>query len=192
MNIAELERDIKKELRASMNGILSARMREAGMPFKLIFGVELPRLQNIAEEFPCNTDLANHLWNQNIRETKLLSIMLMPPETFTLQVANTWAETMVTAEEAQIMAKLLLPKAKQAKEISTSWLEDGNDLQATCACLCLRHLLMQGEDLSDEKKIFIKYKEHVLEAKLHLRKAIQTLTEAFNEKKETQNIEDTK
>ncbi len=34
--------DIKKELRASMNGILSARMREAGMPFRLIFGVELP------------------------------------------------------------------------------------------------------------------------------------------------------
>ena len=48
MNIVELEHDIKKELRASMNGILSARMREAGMPFKLIFGVELPRLQSIA------------------------------------------------------------------------------------------------------------------------------------------------
>lgn len=40
--------DIKKDLRASMNGILSARMREAGMPYKLVFGVELPRLQTIA------------------------------------------------------------------------------------------------------------------------------------------------
>ena len=61
MNIVELEHDIKKELRASMNGILSARMREAGMPFKLIFGVELPRLQSIADEFPKDKDLANQL-----------------------------------------------------------------------------------------------------------------------------------
>ena len=83
MNLKEVEINIKKELRASMNGILSARMREAGMPFKLIFGVELPRLQNIACEFPIDTELANHLWQQNIRETRLLAIMLMPAESFT-------------------------------------------------------------------------------------------------------------
>ena len=70
--------EIKKELRASMNGILSARMREAGMPFKLIFGVELPRLQSIAQEFSADVELANQLWQQNIRETRLLAIMLMP------------------------------------------------------------------------------------------------------------------
>ena len=40
-------KDIKKELRAAMNGVASARMREAGAPYKLIFGVELPRLQEI-------------------------------------------------------------------------------------------------------------------------------------------------
>ena len=57
----EVTNDIKKELRASMNGILSARMREAGMPFKLIFGVELPRLQDIAREFPQDADLAQTL-----------------------------------------------------------------------------------------------------------------------------------
>ncbi|MBQ5938000.1 MAG: DNA alkylation repair protein [Bacteroidaceae bacterium] len=192
MNVTELERDIKKELRASMNGILSARMREAGMPYKLIFGVELPRLQSIANEFPHDSVLANQLWSRNIREAKLLAIMLMPPEDFTLEIANTWAETMVTAEEAQILAMILLPKTKQAKEICKVWLERGNALQANCACLCLRHLLMKGEDLSTEEQIFNRYKEKTTEANLHLRKAIQALTEAFNAKKETQNVEDTK
>ena len=89
MNIKELDIDIKKELRASMNGILSARMREAGMPFRLIFGVELPRLRNIADEFPKNKELANHLWSQNIREIRLLAIMLMPLEAFTLKLLTT-------------------------------------------------------------------------------------------------------
>ena len=30
--------EIKKALRAAMNGVLSAKMREAGMPYKLVFG----------------------------------------------------------------------------------------------------------------------------------------------------------
>ena len=55
--------NIKKELRASMNGILSAKMREAGAPYKLVFGVELPRLQSIAREFAPSRTLAQQLWN---------------------------------------------------------------------------------------------------------------------------------
>ena len=179
MNIIELERDIKKELRASMNGILSARMREAGMPFRLIFGVELPRLQNIAKEFPIDANLADYLWKQNIRETRLLAIMLMPPNAFTPEIANAWAKTILTAEEAQIMAMLLLSKAKHAKEISMKWIEAGEPLPSTCACLCLRHLLVQDAMFNREERQFIS--ECTLQmlptANLHLRKAIQALNE---------------
>lgn len=179
MNLTEQERDIKKELRASMNGILSARMREAGMPFRLIFGVELPRLQGIAKDFPQDAELANLLWKQSIRETRLLAIILMPHSAFNMETANAWADTLLTAEEAQIMAMLLLSKTKQAKEICTTWLEKGKTLPATCACLCMRHLLVSGEDLSAEEQAFIKYKEKVREPNLHLRKAIQALEAAF-------------
>ena len=185
MNLEELERDIKKELRASMNGILSTRMREAGMPFRLIFGVELPRLQSIADEFPMDADLANHLWKQNIRETKLLAIMLMPPEAFTTEMSNVWAETMVTAEEAQVMAMMLLSKTKQAKEVSMAWLNKGEPLPSTCACLCLRHLLNKGVGLSTEEQqsIEICTKQMLPKANLHLRKAILTLNVALQELK---------
>lgn len=173
--------DIKKELRASMNGILSTRMREAGMPFRLIFGVELPRLQSIADEFHQDAVLAIQLWSQNIRETKLLAIMLMPPEAFTKETANTWAETMVTAEEAQVMAMKLLSRTGQAKEISMDWLEEGNPFPSTCACLCLRHLLVQGAELSNEERQIIEkcLSKLLPDANLHLRKAIQALKDAL-------------
>ena len=189
MNITELERDIKKELRASMNGILSARMREAGMPFRLIFGVELPRLQNIAKDFPCDANLANHLWEQNIRETRLLAIMLMSPEAFTPETANAWAETILTAEEAQIMAMLLLSRTKHAKETSMKWLETGEPLPCTCACLCLHHLLVQDVVFSKVEKQFItECTSHMIPtANLHLKKAIQTLTDTLNRKKVQNN-----
>lgn len=182
MSIKEQELDIKKELRASMNGILSARMREAGMPFHLIFGVELPRLQGIAEEFPQNADLANRLWSQDIRETRLLAIMLMPPEAFSVETANNWAKTMVTAEEAQVLAMLLLPKTVKAKGISMEWLKEGRPLPSTCACLCLRHLLVQGTKLNDEERFSIEASIDKMQhgANLHQRKAIQTLKDALN------------
>lgn len=177
MSTKELECDIKKELRASMNGILSAKMREAGMPYQLIFGVELPRLQSIANEFPKSTDLANQLWGQNIRETKLLAIMLMPPHTFTSEVANTWAERIQTAEEAQVMAKYLLQKVVHAKEICIAWLLNDKPLPAICACLCLRHLLVNNTSLNTKERQIIKEQTRKIlpTANLHLRKAIQAL-----------------
>ena len=172
---------IKADLRASMNGVLSARMREAGMPYKLIFGVELPRLQSIAQEFTQDKDLANQLWQENIRETRLLAIILMPPEAFSTEMSRKWAETMVTAEEAQVMAMMLLPKTKQAKEISLAWLKEGKPLPATCACLSLRHLLIQGVNINEKEQILDDCKRLLPDANLHLRKAIQALTTALKE-----------
>lgn len=179
MNIKELDINIKKELRACMNGILSARMREAGMPFKLIFGIELPRLYSIADEFPKNNELANYLWSQNIRETKLLAIMLMSPEAFTPELSDKWAKTMVTAEEAQVLAMLLLSKTSHAKETSIAWLKEGKPLPSVCACLCLRHLLVQGTKLETKETEIIRdcITAMLQTANLHLRKAIQTLKE---------------
>ena len=106
--------DIKKDLRASMNGILSARMREAGMPYKLVFGVELPRLQSIAAQFTPSRRLAQELWNENIRETRLLACLLMPPQEFAADLADIWGDEIPTAEVAQIMATHLLPQAPGA------------------------------------------------------------------------------
>ena len=176
------EHEIKKELRASMNGILSARMREAGMPFHLIFGVELPRLQSIAREFPSDASLATSLWQQDIRETRLLAIMLMPPEAFAADIAYTWASDFATAEEAQVLAMTLLPRTNHAKTTSISWLREGKPLPSVCACLCLRHLLVHGaaEPSPEEKQIIEECIVRLLPAaNLHLRKAIQALKETF-------------
>ena len=178
------ELDIKKELRASMNGILSARMREAGMPFKLIFGVELPRLQSIAAEFSQDADLAQRLWKQNIRETRLLAIMLMPADAFTAETSNIWAEEMLTAEEAQVMAMMLLSKTKHAKETCLSWLMEAKPLPSVCACLCMRHLLLRGTELEPKEAEIVEgcTTKMLPKANLHLRKAILSLKEALNAK----------
>ena len=48
MDIKEQLKDIKTQLRLSMNGAVSQSMREKGLVYKLNFGVELPRIKMIA------------------------------------------------------------------------------------------------------------------------------------------------
>ena len=45
MSVEETIVEIKKELRANMNGVASARMREAGLNYHVNFGIDLPRFR---------------------------------------------------------------------------------------------------------------------------------------------------
>ena len=83
-------KDIKTQLRLSMNGAVSQSMREKGLLYKLNFGVELPRIKMIAEGYEKNHDLAQALWKENIRECKIMAAMLQPIDTFYPEIADIW------------------------------------------------------------------------------------------------------
>ena len=72
MDIKEQLKDIKTQLRLSMNGAVSQSMREKGLVYKLNFGVELPRIKMIAESYEKNHDLAQDLWKEEIRDSRHL------------------------------------------------------------------------------------------------------------------------
>ena len=73
MDVKEQLKDIKTQLRLSMNGVVSQSMREKGLDYKLNFGVELPRIKSIAAAYEKSHDLAQALWKENIRECKILA-----------------------------------------------------------------------------------------------------------------------
>ena len=76
--LREQVRNVKLRLRGVMNGITSTSMRNKGLVYKVNFGVELPRLREMAEELPHTYSLATELWKEDIRECRLLAAMLMP------------------------------------------------------------------------------------------------------------------
>ena len=51
MELTEQLKEIKTQLRLSMNGAVSQSMREKGLVYKLNFGVELPRIKSIADAY---------------------------------------------------------------------------------------------------------------------------------------------
>ena len=79
--------EIRRKIRLSMNGIVSGQMTEKGIHYKKNYGVSIPRIKEIASTYPPSHDLAQRLWNLQIRETMIMATLLEPAGSFQSQQA---------------------------------------------------------------------------------------------------------
>ena len=102
---------VKREFFAMRNGIISDTYRKAGTVFKIVFGLNLPQLVEIAGRTPHSRELAEALWaNTTTRESMLLAPMLIDPETFSEEDARRWIASVCSYEVADILCHRLLRK----------------------------------------------------------------------------------
>ena len=178
---------IKADLRAAMNGVASKAIRESGMGYKLVFGVELPRLREIAAGYDADRRLALDLWQEDIRECKMLAIMLYPQEEFDRDIADMWISSLhpEQAELVQLMALDRLSKMSDASELAFLWMADERPLFQLCGFLMVNRLLMQGAQLSpDAEAEFQDQAAATLPSPfLPLRKAVQNALVRLEESK---------
>ena len=177
MKTEDIIHDIKKELRSNMNGVASQRMREAGLAYHVNFGIELPRLQQIAQEFEPNHEVAQQLWHENVRESKILATLLMPVERFFPEVADIWAEQIPNAEIAQITSMNLFSRLPYAADKAFEWIASEREMLQLCGFLTLTRLLMNGTRFNERSLQELTDQAHSLQdsPNLHLRKAIQNV-----------------
>ena len=149
MELQEQLKDIKTQLRLSMNGVVSQSMREKGLVYKLNFGVELPRIKQIAERYEKNHDFAQALWKENIRECKILAAMLQPIDTFFPEIADIWVEDIRNIEIAELTCMNLFQNLPYAAAKSFHWIADEREYVQTCGFLTAARLLMKKGDMSE-------------------------------------------
>ncbi len=163
--------DIKKELRANMNGIASKAMRDAGMTadYRVNFGVELPRLRELASDvaggmLPADGEreetqagLAQQLWKESVRECRILATMLYPPQRMDIELADIWCDGIRTVELAQIAALNLFSRIPQASTLAFRWIAGEDEMKQITGFYSLFHLIRGGqlsqrsaEELSDQ------------------------------------------
>lgn len=138
-------REIRRLLRAAMNGPVSHAMREQGMHYRVNFGVDLPRLLDIAAPLPHRKDLAIALWKQDTRELRLLAPMLMPHEAMEEDLSLLWIEQILHAEEAQVMVFHLLRHLPFASALSFRLMASEREMDRLVAWLLLGRLFMDGK-----------------------------------------------
>lgn len=149
LDIKEQLKDIKTQLRLSMNGVVSQSMREKGINYKLNFGVELPRIKSIAASFEKNHDLAQTLWKEDIRECKILAGLLQPIETFYPEIADIWVENMPTMEIAELTCMNLFQNLPYAPAKSFQWIAAEEEYAQICGYLTIARLLVKKGDMTE-------------------------------------------
>lgn len=149
IQIHDTIRDIKSQFRLFMNGVISQSMREKGMGYKLNFGIEYPRIKEIAQRYPKDHQLAQALWKENIRECKIMATLLQPVDTFYPEIAEIWVEDMQYSELAEYAVMNLFQYLPYASESAFCWMADGREYFQLCGFLLMARLLMKKMKLSE-------------------------------------------
>ena len=174
-------KEIKTQLRLAMNGFASTTMRESGIAYKLNFGVELPRIKQIAAQFEKNHDLAQALWKENIRECKILAGMLQPVETFYPEIMDIWIEDMPTVEMAEMTCMHLFQYLPYAPQKSLQLIANEGEYQQICGYLIIARLLAKKGDLEErvENELLDQAVVSFIAGSYHVRKAVQTALKKY-------------
>ena len=131
-----------------MNGVTAQSLREKGMDYHLNWGANLLHLREMAGEYEPSRELAMLLWQDNIRECKILATMLMPAEEFGEDLARQWISETPTQEIAEIASKQLFGRLAYAKRLAMQLISE-QDVMPRLYGYCIIGSL---QDLSNEEK----------------------------------------
>ena len=149
MELKEQLKEIKTQLRLSMNGAVSQSMREKGLVYKLNFGVELPRIKSIASAYGKDHALAQALWKEDIRECKILAGLLQPVDSFLPEIADIWVENIRNIEIAELTCMNLFQHLPYAPAKSFHWIAAEDEYMQVCGFLTIARLLMKKGDMNE-------------------------------------------
>lgn len=133
---------VKRRFFAMRNGIIADTLRKAGSPFRIIFGLNLPQIVDIASGIGTDSVLAEKLWaNSTTRESMLLAPMIADRESFSESDALRWIEAVKTAEVADILCHRLLRHLPFAWDLALKLVDDNSECKIYTGMRLVRNLL---------------------------------------------------
>ena len=123
-------KNFKQEFYTFRNGILADRLRKAGDCHSIIFGLNIPQVVGIANNYgQKDIKVARLLWNNSTcRESRLLAPMIFPPDAMEYCEACQWFESVENMEIADNLCHKLLKRLGFAQELFLKYSTDERDL----------------------------------------------------------------
>ncbi len=116
--------EIRRKIRLSMNGVVSDSMTQSGIIYKKNFGVNIPRIKEIAAGYTPGHDLAQRLWSLQIRETMIMATLLEPIDKFSMDLAQKWVEEFDQIEIIEQSVMNLFCKLEYSNELCKQWIQN--------------------------------------------------------------------
>ena len=130
--------DIIAQIKQRMNGAVVESMRESGIVYKVNYGVTIPELQQIAQPYKGNHDLAIQLFEQDIRECKIIATMIDDPAQVTGDQIDNWCEDFDNVEIVEQVCSNLFWKSDFALPRSYEWCIEDDDLMKKAGLLIVQ------------------------------------------------------
>ncbi|MDE7111225.1 MAG: hypothetical protein K2O38_04920 [Muribaculaceae bacterium] len=135
-------REAKQHFFALRNGLLADSLRkQCSLPHKLIFGLNIIQLREIATMAGKDSALAEALWaDSDCRESRLLAPMVAP------EPQPQWLSEVRSAEEADILCHASLRRHPDAEAIAVKAAASENPLLSYAGLRLLLNLLPGAKD----------------------------------------------
>ena len=122
-------------VRKQMNGAVSESMATDGENYGLNYGVSIATLREIAATEQPDYDFAKYLYQQQVRELRLLACHLAEPAMVDIHDFPFWARGIRNAELAEELAFALLSKIYDINSLMGIWTTESNELIAYAAIM---------------------------------------------------------
>lgn len=148
----EVLRQIRTDLRLSMNGAVSASMRNKGVNYKMIFGVEVPRIIRISDNYEASKSLAETLWGEDVREMKIMATLLYPKDEFSKETAMRWISDICDQELREQICKNLFQELLFSDELVEESINNRYENIRTTGYWLFARLCIKGSDFVNKIK----------------------------------------
>ena len=167
--------NVKRRFFALRNGIVADTLRQAGDPHRIIFGLTLPQLREVADATGHDNALAAVLWeNTSTRESRLLAPLIMDADATSRETADAMARSVMGVEEADILCHRLLRRLPFAMEMVDSYKDSEQELLRYLALRLMLNIISQNP----QKAKTLAAAEVARECALTRRLAMQTAQES--------------
>lgn len=137
--------DIKQRMYAMRNGIVADALRRGGSPYRLILGLNLPQISEIAKEIGPSAELAEKLRSESgSRECQMLATMLYPVDGLTEDSAVKWVAAVEAPEVADVLCMKLLRHVPFMDSLIDRLMESDRDMERYTALRLLFYTLPGG------------------------------------------------
>lgn len=112
---------IVEEIKSRRSGPTSDSLTQLGIEYKVNYGVPITELRKIAEPYMDNHALALDLFEQDIRECKIIASIIDDPKQITGEQIDEWALSFTNVEMVEQVCSNVLWKADCALSRSIQW-----------------------------------------------------------------------
>lgn len=117
-------KEIKQQFFTYRNGIVADTLRKAGDSHKIIFGLNIPQISDIAKTTGVDSSLATELWNDShVRESQMLAPYIWDVNALTTEQAIALTTQVNDCEIADILCMRLLRRHNSAVTIMKTLLD---------------------------------------------------------------------